>query len=132
MQDLQETEDPFNSGMGRLTPFARHGGVESFGRLAAFDWLETLVRVHGHERLAPSTLRKSHLTSSGGPPAGFEEVFGTSLGEEYTEECLEIVETYAKNELNLPDTKRVFEIESAFCNYQKLDDGEREDKRSKC
>lgn len=132
VEELQETEDPFNYGMSRLTPSARIGGVESFGRLAAFDWLETLVRVHDHGWLAPSALRKGHLTSSGGPPAGFKEVFNITLGEGYTKECLEIVEQYAKDELNLPDTKRVFEIESAFCNFQKIDDGEREAKRSKC
>lgn len=130
--EIQEAEDPFNYGISRLTPSARNGGVDSFGRLAAFDWLETLVRVHHHDWLAPSSLRKDHLTSSDGPPAGFEEVFGITLGEEYTEDCLDLVEQYAKDELDLPDTKRVFEIESAFCNFQKSDGGEQEAAQSKC
>lgn len=132
VNELQETEDPFNYGMSRLTPSASNGGVESFGRLAAFDWMETLVRVHDHDWLAPSVLRRGHLTSSGGPPAGFKEVFNVTLGEEYTKECLEVVEQFAKNQLNLPDTKRVFEIESAFCNFQKHDEGDRKAKRAKC
>lgn len=127
IEQIQGSDDPFNNGMSRLT-----GGVYSFGRLASFDWLEVLVRVHGYDWLAPSSLKEEHLTSSGGPPAGFNEVFGIELGEEYTKECLNTVEQYAKDDLNLPDTKRVFEIESAFCNFQKLDGEERKTLKSKC
>lgn len=132
VSELKKRENPFSYGMSRLTPSARNGGVESFGRLAAFDWLEALVRVHGNKWLAPHSLREDYLTGSDGPPAGFKEVFGFDIGDEYTTECLVLVEKYAKDELDLPDTKRVFEIESAFCNFQKLDDSDREMMQSKC
>ncbi|MCL9815255.1 hypothetical protein [Natranaeroarchaeum aerophilus] len=114
-----QDKDPFDVGLKRL-----RRGVASYGRLTAFDQLELWQQLHDLDWLAPTTLRKSYV-STAGPKRGFKRVFGVSmddLSEEEVNAKLQLLHDYAINEVNMNPTSVVYELESALCNYQKEDE----------
>jgi len=114
-----EDKDPFDVGLERLRQ-----GVLSYGRLTAFDQLELCQQLLELDWLAPTTLRKSYV-STAGPKRGFQWVFGVSMDDIEDEEVnakLQLLHDYAVNEMNMNPTSVVYELESALCNYQKEDE----------
>lgn len=112
---LESSDTPFDDGMTRFKQ------ISSFSRLAAFDFLETLVRVNDRKGLRPSQLKESYIDSSG-PESGFEHVFGTGLGK--TTEARQVrylnqLVAYACEEYGMSVSDSIFAVESALCNCQK-------------
>lgn len=113
-----EDKDSFDVGLERL-----RRGVASYGRLTAFDQLELWQQLLELDWLAPTTLRKSYV-STAGPKRGFKQVFGVSMDNLEDDEVsakLQLLHDYAVDEMNMNPTRVVYELESALCNYQKED-----------
>lgn len=90
--------------------------IDSFGPLTAFDWLEFVVRLHGHEWLCPTTLKPKYIHTGDGPYEGLQRLFGTEA-EKSTGACLERLERYARDHREMSNTELIFGLESALCMF---------------
>lgn len=115
VHELENSDVSFDDAMTR---FKR---ISSFSRLAAFDFLEVLVRVNGREQLGPSRLKEGYIDSSG-PKAGFEHVFGIPLDDASEAQRVRLLNQlvgYACEEYEMDVADAIFAVESALCNCQK-------------
>jgi len=90
--------------------------IDSFGSLTAFDWLEFVVRLHGHEWLCPTTLKPKYIHTGDGPYEGLQRLFGDEA-DEATEACLTRLERYARDHREMSNTELIFGLESALCMF---------------
>jgi hypothetical protein len=90
--------------------------IDSFGSLTAFDWLEFVVRLHGHEWLCPTTLKPKYIHTGDGPYEGLQRLFGNKA-DEATDTCLERIERYARDHREMSNTELIFGLESALCMF---------------
>lgn len=90
--------------------------IDSFGSLTAFDWLEFVVRLYGHEWLCPTTLKPKYIHTGDGPYEGLRRLFGDEA-EESTDTCLERLERYARDHREVSNTELIFGLESALCMF---------------
>lgn len=93
-----------------------HSNIDSFGPLTAFDWLEFVIRLHGHEWLCPTTLKIKYIDTGEGPYEGLQRLFGDEAVES-TEKCLERLERYARDHREMSNTELIFGLESALCMF---------------
>jgi len=91
--------------------------IDSFGPLTAFDWLEFVVRLHGHEWLCPTTLKPKYIHTGDGPYEGLQRLFGDKA-KESTNECLKRLERYGREHRELSNTELIFGLESALCMFR--------------
>lgn len=113
--------------------------VGSFGPLTAFDWLELVIRLHGHEWLCPSRLKPKYIHTGDGPYDGLQRLFGNEA-EEDTDACLKRLERYGRNHREMSNPEIIFGLESALCmfssshlseaDFKELADGRGEEERS--
>lgn len=90
--------------------------VDSFGALTAFDWLEFVIRLHGHEWLCPTTLKPKYIKTGDGPLEGLQRLFGKEA-EEDIDTCLRRLERYGRDHREMSNTELVFGLESALCMF---------------
>jgi hypothetical protein len=97
--------------------------LDSFGRIAAFDYLEVLIRAHGHDWMNPDQLRLSHIKTSK-PKQMFEKIYDLSVGDAAAQQHLDDLQRWAQLEQGLSRTEAVLDIESCLCTFESdLDDG---------
>lgn len=90
--------------------------LDSFGRIAAFDYLEVLTRAHGHDWIAPDQLRLSHIETSK-PKETFEEIYDTSINDPGAQRHLDELQRWAQLEQGMNRIESVFDIESCLCTF---------------
>lgn len=90
--------------------------IDSFGSLTAFDWLEFVIRLHGHEWLCPTTLKPKYIHTGDGPYEGLQRLFGNEAVED-TDICLDRLERYARDHREMSNTELIFGLESALCMF---------------
>lgn len=91
--------------------------LETFGRIAAFDYLEVIARAHGHDWITPDQLRLSHIKSSK-PRQMFEEIYDTSVQDSAAQQHLDGLQRWAQIEQGMSRTEAVFDIESCLCTFE--------------
>lgn len=91
--------------------------LESFGRIAAFDYLEVLIRAHDHDWMTPDQLRLSHIKTSK-PKKMFEDIYATSVEDPAAQRYLDNLQGWAQLEQGMNRTEAVFDIESCLCTFE--------------
>jgi hypothetical protein len=95
---------------------AIQNNIDSFGPLTAFDWLEFIIRLHGHEWLCPTALKPKYIHTGDGPYEGLQRLFGEEA-KDSTATCLERLERYARDHREMSNTELIFGLESALCMF---------------
>lgn len=110
-KQLSGSTEAFDIGMNELKR------LDSFGRIAAFDYLEVLTRAHGHDWMAPDQLRLSHIKTSK-PRETFEEIYNTSVDDPAAQRNLDELQRWAQLEQDMNRVEAVFDIESCLCTFE--------------
>lgn len=110
-KQVSGSTEAFDTGMGELQT------LETFGRIAAFDYLEVLTRAHGHDWMAPDQLRLSHIKTSK-PKDTFEDIYTTSVEDDAAQKNLDELQRWAQLEQGMNRVEAIFDIESCLCTFK--------------
>jgi len=110
-KQLEGSSAAFDGAMAELQQ------LKSFGRIAAFDYLEVLIRAHDHDWMTPDQLRLSHIKTSK-PKEMFEDIYNTSVNDSAAQQHLDSLQRWAQLEQGMNRTEAVFDIESCLCTFE--------------
>jgi len=128
-----ETSQEVHEGIARTAVFdlalEAMKSMDTFGRLAAYDFLEFIVRVHGHKWLVPARIKPLYVEGNG-PAESLKMIYNPEgesnkiVYEQPIRQGLRRLESFGREELNMNDTEIVFDIESCLCTHHgEINDG---------